>query len=187
MASSRFIVLDSYLFWQNRLLIIWCALNDQQKYHQNQQISVLIVHIFVLESEVANRVSWKSLALHCVLSEPWNTLFPYGKMLHVLGVAFPAKMMDLPCKLTLSYLVSSVASGIHLQDDWMRLDVGFMNVGEKTNSCVWTINSWLICTRHRPNERIGRRLKQENEPGNKGLNSHSSGLFTHWLSEAYCF
>lgn len=51
MASSRFIVLDSYLFWQNRLLKIWCALNDKQKYHQNQQMSAsLIVHFFVLES-----------------------------------------------------------------------------------------------------------------------------------------
>lgn len=71
MASSRFIVLDSYLFWQNRLLIIWCALNDKQKYHQNQQISAsLIAHIFVLENEVVNQISWMSLALHCVLSKP---------------------------------------------------------------------------------------------------------------------
>lgn len=32
--------------------MIWCALNDKQKYHQNQQISAsLIVHVFVLESE----------------------------------------------------------------------------------------------------------------------------------------
>lgn len=170
MASSRFIVLDSYLFWQNRLLIIWCALNDQQKYHQNQQISVfLIVHSFVLESKVANQVSRMSLALHCVLSEPWTVLFPYGKMLHALGVAFPAMMMDLHCKLSLSSLVFSVASGIHLQDDWMRLDIGFINVGEKTNWCVWAINSWLICTLHRPNEPIGHRLKEEHEQGNKGL------------------
>ena len=50
MASSRFIVLDSYLFWQDRLLIVWCALNDKQKYHQNQEISAFqIVHLFVLE------------------------------------------------------------------------------------------------------------------------------------------
>lgn len=68
MASSRFIVLDSYLFWQKRLLITWCALNDKQKHHQNQQISAsLIVHVFVLESEASVLMS---LALHCVLSKP---------------------------------------------------------------------------------------------------------------------
>lgn len=54
------------------------------------------------------------------------------KKLHVLGVAFPAMMPDLHCKSTLSYLVSSVASGVHLHD-WMTLDKGFMNMGEKTN------------------------------------------------------
>lgn len=44
-------------------------------------------------------------------------------MLHVLRVDFPAMMMDLHCKSILSHPVSSVASGVHLQDDWIRLDI----------------------------------------------------------------
>lgn len=53
-------------------------------------------------------------------------------MLHGLGVAFPATMIDFHYKWTLSQAVSSVASGAHLQDDQMRLDTQFMNMGEKT-------------------------------------------------------
>lgn len=53
-------------------------------------------------------------------------------MLHVFGVAFPTVMIDFHCKSTLSQAVSSVASGVHLQDDRMRLDTQFINMGEKT-------------------------------------------------------
>lgn len=53
-------------------------------------------------------------------------------MLHGLGVAFPATMIDFHYKWTLSQAVSSVASGAHLQDDQMKLDTQFMNMGEKT-------------------------------------------------------
>lgn len=60
-------------------------------------------------------------------------LFPYGKMLHMVGDAFPIMVMYLHCKSILSYLVSSVASVVQVQDDWMRLDIGLVNVGEKTN------------------------------------------------------
>lgn len=64
MASSRFIVLNSYLFWPNRLLIVWCALNDKQKYHPNQQISAsLIVNFFVLESGESSVLEVLDIAL----------------------------------------------------------------------------------------------------------------------------
>ena len=80
MASSRFMVLNSYLFWQNRLLIVWCALNDKQKYHPNQQISAsLIVNFFVLESGESSVLEVLGIAL-CFHVE--KSCYMYLELLH---------------------------------------------------------------------------------------------------------
>lgn len=119
---------------------------------------------------------WKSLSLHCVLSEPWNMLLSYGKIMrHVLGVSFPAMMIDLYCRSTFSHPVSFVASGVHLQDDGMRLHIQLMNRGRKPSGTQGQFNLWLIFTTQRPKAPIAHRLKQ-NQQGNKGL-IYSSALF----------
>lgn len=99
MASSRFIVLDSYQFWQNRLLIIWCALNDKQKYHQNQQIISLPDSSFLCFR--VWRIKCPRSPWHCIMFyQNFTICCSRRKKIMLLRIAFLAMMMDLHCKWT---------------------------------------------------------------------------------------
>lgn len=124
MASNRFIVLDSYQFWKNRLLLIWCALSDKQKYHQNQQIASLIVHFFFvcLKSGKSSVLEVLGSAL-CSIRTLQYAVPMWKNYAICTWSCFSSKDRGFALQMGPCHLVSSVGNSVHLQDDWMRLDI----------------------------------------------------------------
>lgn len=103
-----------------------------------------------------------------------------------LELLFPTMMMGLPCKSALSYLVSPVANSVHLQDDWMRVDRGFENVGGKPTDR----GEYAACDApvlHTSQTNPQSQAKEGEWAGKQRLASPSAGDFVPWQREAHCF
>lgn len=121
MASSRFIVLDSYLFWQNRLLIVWCYSVIDKNITKTTNISLSDSSFLCFR---ARWIKCPGSPCHCTVfkqnleiccSHMEKSCCMYLELLYQQWWwIFPANQP--------SHLVSSVASGVHLQDDRMRLE-----------------------------------------------------------------